>query len=109
MLINVLGISSNIKKITNYAKKKDIIVIEDNCEALGAKYNKKYLGTYGNFGTCSFFIRTKLHLVEGGIIMCNNQKDYEILLALRSHGWSRGEKFMKNAKKYPKLDPRYIY
>ena len=53
MLINVLGISSNIKKITNYAKKKDIIVIEDNCEALGAS-TIKYLGTYGDFGTCSF-------------------------------------------------------
>ena len=55
MLINVLGISTDIKKIVNYAKKKKIIVIEDNCEALGAKYKKKYLGTYGDFGAFSFF------------------------------------------------------
>lgn len=110
MLINVLGISSNIKKITNYAKKKGIIVIEDNCEALGAKYNKKYLGTFGDFGTCSFFYSHQITSGEGGMILCNNQKDYEILLALRSHGWSRGEKiYEKNAKKYPKLDPRYIF
>ena len=44
------------------------------------------------------------------MIVCNNKKDYEILLALRSHGWSRGEKiYERNAKKYPKLDPRYIF
>ena len=110
MLINVLGVSSNLKKITNYAKKKRIIVIEDNCEALGAKYEKKYLGTYGDFGTYSFFYSHQITSGEGGMIVCNNKKDYEILLALRSHGWSRGEKiYEKNAKKYPKLDPRYIF
>ena len=44
------------------------------------------------------------------MIVCQNQKDYEILLALRSHGWSRGEKiYEKNAKKFPNLDPRYIF
>ena len=44
------------------------------------------------------------------MIVCNNQKDYEILLALRSHGWSRGKKvYEKNAKKFPSLDPRYIF
>tara|TARA_B110000037_G_scaffold206615_1_gene252740 strand:+ start:6121 stop:7359 length:1239 start_codon:yes stop_codon:yes gene_type:complete len=110
MLINVLGVSSNLKKITNYAKKKGIIVIEDNCEALGAKYEKKYLGTYGDFGTYSFFYSHQITSGEGGMIVCNNKKDYEILLALRSHGWSRGEKiYERNAKKYPKLDPRYIF
>jgi CDP-6-deoxy-D-xylo-4-hexulose-3-dehydrase len=110
MLINVLGISTNIKKITNYAKKRGIIVIEDNCEALGAKYEKKYLGSYGDFGTYSFFYSHQITSGEGGMIVCNNQKDYEILLALRSHGWSRGEKvYEKNAKKFPNLDPRYIF
>jgi CDP-4-dehydro-6-deoxyglucose reductase, E1 len=44
------------------------------------------------------------------MIVCNNKKDYEILLALRSHGWSRGKGvYEKNAKKYPNLDPRYIF
>ena len=110
MLINVLGISTDVKKIVNYAKKKKIIVIEDNCEALGAKYKKKYLGTYGDFGSFSFFYSHQITSGEGGMIVCNNQKDYEILLALRSHGWSRGEKvYEKNAKKFPSLDPRYIF
>ena len=91
MLVNVLGISANNKKITNYAKKKGIIVLEDNCEALGAKYSKNFLGTFGDFGTFSFFYSHQITSGEGGMIVCNNKKDYEILLALRSHGWSRGK------------------
>ena len=44
------------------------------------------------------------------MIVCNNRDDYEILLALRSHGWSRSKySYATNAKKYPKLDPRYIF
>ena len=110
MLVNVLGISANNKKIINYAKKKKIIVLEDNCEALGAKYGEKFLGTFGDFGTFSFFYSHQITSGEGGMIVCNNKKDYEILLALRSHGWSRGKGvYEKNAKKYPNLDPRYIF
>ena len=59
MLVNVLGISTDLKKIKNFALKKNIIIIEDNCEALGAKLNQKYLGTYGDFGTFHSFIHIK--------------------------------------------------
>tara|TARA_B110000008_G_scaffold260378_1_gene280973 strand:+ start:205 stop:1449 length:1245 start_codon:yes stop_codon:yes gene_type:complete len=110
MLINVLGISDDLKKIKDYAKKKNIIIIEDNCEALGAKYDKKYLGSFGDFGTFSFFYSHQITSGEGGMIVCNNRQDYEILLALRSHGWSRSKyTYSKNAKKYSNLDPRYIF
>jgi CDP-6-deoxy-D-xylo-4-hexulose-3-dehydrase len=110
MLINVLGISGDLKKIKDYAKKKNIIIIEDNCEALGAKYDKKYLGSFGDFGTFSFFYSHQITSGEGGMIVCNNRQDYEILLALRSHGWSRSKyTYAKNAKKYSNLDPRYIF
>jgi len=110
MLVNVLGISTDLKKIKNFALKKNIIIIEDNCEALGAKLNQKYLGTYGDFGTFSFFYSHQITSGEGGMIVCNNRDDYEILLALRSHGWSRSKySYATIAKKYPKLDPRYIF
>ena len=55
MIINVLGQSTQIDKIRSFCKKKKIILIEDNCESLGAKYNNRYLGTFGDFGTFSFF------------------------------------------------------
>ena len=106
MIINVLGLSPDVKRIRDYCKRKKIILIEDNCESLGAKFEKKYLGTYGDFGTFSFFYSHQITSGEGGMIVCKNREDYEILKSLRSHGWSRDE---KTAKKYPNLDPRCIY
>ena len=112
LLVNILGTSSNNQKIKNFAKKKKIIILEDNCEGLGAKLNNKYLGTYGDFGTFSFFYSHQISSGEGGMIVCHNKNDYEILISLRSHGWSRSnniKEYFRNAKKYPKLDPRYIF
>lgn len=109
MLINVLGSSTDIKKIKKYANKKKIIIIEDNCESLGAKYEKKFLGTFGDFGTFSFFYSHQITSGEGGMITCNNKKDYEIISTMRSHGWSRGKFHNKYKKKFPDLDSRYIF
>ena len=111
-LVNILGISANNEKIVNYAKKKNIIVIEDNCEGLGAKLNNKHLGTFGDFGTYSFFYSHQITSGEGGMITCHDKNDYELLVSLRSHGWSRSNNkndYKKIAKKHPKLDPRYIF
>lgn len=111
MLVNVLGTCEDIKKITSFAKCKKIIVIIDNCKSLGAKYLNKELGTYGDFGTYSFFCSHQITCGEGGMVVCNNEEDYKILLALRSHGWSRSynKSYISYARKNPKLDPRYIF
>jgi len=112
MLVNILGISSNNQKIKDFARKKNLIILEDNCEALGAKLNKKHLGTFGDFGTFSFFYSHQITSGEGGMIVCHNKNDYEILVSLRSHGWSRSnnpKQYLMYAKKYPKIDPRYIF
>ena len=88
--IHILGNSSNIKNLSSIAKKNNIYLIEDTCEALGSKYNSKYLGTYGDFGTYSFYYSHQITSGEGGMIVCNSKKDYEIIYSLRSHGWDRG-------------------
>ena len=88
--IHILGNSSNIQKISSIAKKKKIFLIEDTCEALGSKYNSKYLGTYGDFGTYSFYYSHQITSGEGGMIVCDSKNDYELIYSLRSHGWDRG-------------------
>ena len=70
---------------------------------------KKKLGTFGDFGTFSFFYSHQITSGEGGMIVCNDKKDYEILVSLRSHGWSRGPFYEKIKKQNPSLDPRYIF
>ena len=106
LIINVLGLSTNMNYLRKFCQKKKIILIEDNCESLGAKYKKTYLGKFGDFSTFSFFYSHQITSGEGGMITCKNKEDYEILKSLRSHGWSRDAKI---SKKYPRLDPRYIF
>ena len=96
MLINVLGNCSEIDKIKSFAKKKNIYLIEDNCESLGSIYKKKFLGTYGDFSTFSFYYSHQLTAGEGGMIVCNNKADYNILKSLRAHGWDREISKKKN-------------
>jgi len=110
MLVHVLGNSTEVDKITKIAKRKKIIVIEDTCESLGSTYKNKYLGTFGDFGTYSFFYSHQITSGEGGMIVCNNRDDYELLKTMRSHGWSRDLKDQKKIEKdNPGLDPRFIF
>ena len=90
MNIHILGNCSNIKKITNFAKKNKIYLIEDTCEALGSRYASRYLGTFGDFGTYSFYYSHQITSGEGGMIVCKTKEDYKLLYTLRSHGWDRG-------------------
>ena len=110
MIIHALGNSSEIDLISNYAKKKNIILIEDTCESLGSKYKGKSLGTFGDFGTYSFYYSHQISSGEGGMIVCNNRADYDLLQSLRSHGWTRNLSNRKKIeKKYPNLDNRFIF
>jgi len=53
--VHVLGNATNMKEFMEIIEKNKILLIEDNCESLGSKYKDKYLGTFGQFGTFSFF------------------------------------------------------
>ena len=73
-------------------KKYNLILIEDTCESLGTKYGNKYLGTFGEISTFSFYASHQISSGEGGMVCCNSTEDAEIIKALRAHGWSRGLK-----------------
>ena len=108
MCVHILGTSSNMMEISKIAKKNNLEVIEDTCESLGAKYNHKFLGNYGNFGTYSFYYSHQITSGEGGMIICKNKEDYEILKMLRSHGWSRDTSYHKKySSKYKNLDEKF--
>ena len=110
MIVHVLGTSTNMTKLMQLTKKYKLTLIEDTCESLGTTYKKKQLGTFGRFGTYSFYYSHQITSGEGGMIVCNDSKDYNILKSLRSHGWSRDTLFHKNySKKYKDLDNRFLF
>ena len=110
MIVHVLGTSTNMIKLMKLVKKYKLHLIEDTCESLGAEYSKKKLGTIGRFGTYSFYYSHQITSGEGGMIVCNDTKDYNILKSLRSHGWSRDTNLHNEfKKKYQKLDDRFLF
>jgi len=87
--INLLGKPCNYKELNRIAKKNNLILLEDNCESMGATYNGKFCGTMGLMGTHSLFFAHHMQTMEGGMILTNNNKINDILRSLRAHGWAR--------------------
>lgn len=89
LAVNLLGNSNDFDAINKIISNKNIILLEDNCESLGAMYNGKKLGTIGLIGTYSTFFSHHMATMEGGLIVTDNEEIYHILLSLRAHGWTR--------------------
>ncbi len=110
MLVHVLGNCTDMNELMNIVRKYNLILIEDTCESLGTTYKNKYLGTFGEFSSFSFYSSHQISSGEGGMICCKHEEDFEIIKSLRAHGWSRG---LKNEKKIAKnnkqLDKRFIF
>ncbi len=87
--VNILGNPNDFSKINELIKDRDIILLEDNCESLGAEYKGKKTGTFGLVGTFSSFFSHHICTMEGGVIVTDNEEIYNILLCMRAHGWTR--------------------
>jgi len=87
--VNLLGNPNHFNEIKKLIDKRNIILMEDNCEAMGATYEGKYTGTFGVMGTFSTFFSHHITTMEGGLIVTDDEELYHILLTLRSHGWTR--------------------
>ena len=86
MPVHMLGGIANMKKILSIAKNKNIPVIEDACESLGAKYFGKQVGTMGLSSFFSLDFGKIITTGEGGMICTNNRSQYLALKAMRDHG-----------------------
>jgi CDP-6-deoxy-D-xylo-4-hexulose-3-dehydrase len=86
---NILGNPNDFAAIKRIIGTKNIILLEDNCESLGATFEGKQAGTFGLMGTFSTFFSHHMATMEGGMIVTDNEELHHILLCLRAHGWTR--------------------
>ena len=89
LAINLLGNPCNFLNLKKICNKKQLVLLEDNCESLGSKFKNQSCSTIGLMGTNSFFFSHHLQTMEGGIILTNNKKINDITKSLRAHGWIR--------------------
>ena len=86
MLAHTLGNPFNLNKITEICKKYNLWLIEDNCDALGAKYNNQFTGTFGDVATLSFYPAQHITMGEGGAVFTNNFRIKRIAESFRDWG-----------------------
>jgi CDP-6-deoxy-D-xylo-4-hexulose-3-dehydrase len=89
LAVNLLGNPNDFAKINAMISNTNIILLEDNCESLGATFDGKKAGTFGVMGTYSSFFSHHISTMEGGMIVTDDEELYQILLCTRSHGWTR--------------------
>ena len=110
LTIPIYGNPCEMNELTKLCKKKGLVLLEDTCESMGAKYNNKFLGGFGLASSFSFYFSHHITCLEGGITVTNDYELAEIMKIIRSHGWVRNvkekEKWIKN---YPKIDPNFLF
>ncbi|EKF9174947.1 MULTISPECIES: DegT/DnrJ/EryC1/StrS family aminotransferase [Vibrio] len=87
--VNLLGNPNDFARMKDIIADRDIFILEDNCESMGATINGKQAGTFGVMGTFSSFFSHHIATMEGGCVVTDDEELYHILLCIRAHGWTR--------------------
>ena len=120
MIAHTLGNPFNIKEVKAFCQKHDLWLIEDNCDALGSKYDGKFTGTWGDIGTSSFYPPHHMTMGEGGAVYTDDPLLKKIMLSIRDWGrdcWCEsgvdntcGCRFTRQFGKLPVgYDHKYVY
>ncbi|MBD8468402.1 DegT/DnrJ/EryC1/StrS family aminotransferase [Plantibacter sp. CFBP 8798] len=88
--VNLLGNPNDFAALTALAERHGLLLLEDNCESLGAKDDGRFAGTVGAMGTFSAFFSHHISTMEGGMILTDDEATAQMLISLRAHGWTRG-------------------
>jgi CDP-4-dehydro-6-deoxyglucose reductase, E1 len=124
MLAHTLGNPFDLEKVKAFCDRYSLWLIEDNCDALGTKYNiggkEKFTGTIGDIGTSSFYPPHHMTMGEGGAVYTDNPLLHKIIRSLRD--WGRdcvcpsgvdnicGHRFDKQHGELPLgYDHKYVY
>ena len=89
ILVSVLGLVPNMTELVNMCEKHDVILLEDACESMASKHQGQGLGTFGLMSSFSTYFGHHISTIEGGFVCTDNFEMYEMLKAVRSHGWAR--------------------
>ena len=86
MLAHTLGNPYNLRVVTDLCRRHGLWLIEDCCDALGATYDGKLVGTFGDIGTLSFYPAHHITMGEGGAVFTNNAELKPLIDSFRDWG-----------------------
>lgn len=112
-LTHVLGYNGLTERMHDALAERGIALVEDVCESHGATFRGKKLGTFGLASNFSFYYAHHMSTIEGGMISTDDDRVYDIVRMLRSHGMVREapspELRARYAEAHPDLHPDFIF
>lgn len=110
MAVHLLGNPAEMDALTELCEDHDIALIEDCCEAHGAAFDGQKVGTFGEYGTFSFFFSHHISTMEGGMVVSQNAERIEAAKPIRAHGWIRElDDREAVAADYGDIDERFLF
>lgn len=109
---HLLGNPAPAAEYAAFCKEFGLELIEDCCEALDVTLDERPVGTFGRFGTLSFYLSHHISTIEGGMLLCRDAQDASIARSLRNHGMIRHmaeDMRVAKAESYPDIDPRFLF
>jgi len=94
--VDVFGQPADLDPINQVARKHNLKVIEDACEALGAEYKSRKAGTLGDMAVFAFYPNKQITTGEGGVIVTNDDQAAALMLALRNQGRAPGDTWLQH-------------
>lgn len=88
-ITHLLGFCTDMYKLRELCEQRNILLLEDTCESLGAYCAVDRLGTFGLAATFSTFVGHHMSTIEGGLIVTNDPTLADMLRMVRAHGWDR--------------------
>ena len=89
IMVQVLGVPHKMDEMMALKEKYGFILLEDACAAMGSSYRGRKVGTFGDMSSFSFYFGHQISTIEGGMVSTDNKVFKDLLLMLRSHGWSK--------------------
>lgn len=108
MPVHLLGNACDMRALGALAARHDLVIVEDTCEAHGARFEGKMVGTFGAMGTFSFYFSHHISTIEGGMLVTDDPALADLARVLRAHGWTRDVKRKPKIVHAP-IDERFLF
>jgi len=115
LVTNALGFSGDLENIRKICHASNILLVEDNCEALGTELPSGKTGSFGVMSSFSLFVAHHMSTIEGGVICTNDEEMLEMLRIVRANGWDRNlnamqqNKWRKKYNIHSEFDAKYTF
>lgn len=109
-LIHVLGQAADMTHYVAFCEDHGLVLLEDACESLGARWDGDHVGTFGEIGTFSTYFSHHVNTIEGGVVVTGDASVYDDIWSMRSHGWVRDRSDQRSlTDRSPTFDDRFLF